>query len=337
MSTYTTPVNNTLGIGPTITRSGTPIGGVTDASQLYLIANRISQALAMDVLRRESMLDRICNTNALAPLTAYGQSLTFQILNPIEISQYTINEEMTADQMEGTNFTITVDNAYYGYTTLDNVDEKQLGNIPLLSKISQMLADSHKENEYQVVISELITEIYGATAMTYLGQVPGTIFYSPTTPTQAVTTDRTDPEYIIRKFTSAQVAANKLGVPKQGRYAICPSEVLEIVKLSDQFTYNISGNSNKSVIEDGNGQIRVAGFDIYECDFVPVTTYDGQTDIAQCILGHKNGAAFCRQLMDTRIGFELEKQAGRGVRQLDVFAFGLSDSRLMGALPLKLA
>jgi hypothetical protein len=41
--------------------------------------------------------------------------------------------------------------------------------------------------------------------------------------------------------------------------------------------------------------------------------------------------------METDINFKMQTKMGRACRQLDVFGFGLSDSRLMGALPLKVA
>ena len=332
MGTTNTSVDLNLGLGAQITRDAAGTG-VTDASQPYILEN-IVEGLAMDVLRRESMIDKICNTNAMRKLTEYGQSVTFRVLNAPSVKAYVINQDMVYDETSGVNFTLTVDNAFYAFPIIDGVDLKQI-NLPLVQELSRMIADAHKEKEYQVVVADMITSIYGASAMSYLGQTPGTVFYSPTTHTQAASTDRTDSDYIINYFLAAQKAARRLLGKQRGMYALVNGDVWEILAKSDQMTNNISGGSNKGVIEQGNDNgMVIAGFEIIVTDEIPTATYDGQTNIAKCIIGHKNGAAFCRQLMDTKI-IEPEKRTGKALRSLDVFGFGLSDSRLMGALPIK--
>ena len=335
MADYNTAVDLNHGQSG-ISRSGaTTYGGVTDGTQPYLIEN-VVEGLAMEIMRRESLLNKICNTQAMKKLTEFGQMITFRVLNPPAVSAYTVNSQMTVETTTGTNFSLTVDNAWYTYPVIDEIDLKEI-NIDLLGNLARIMADAHAENEYSVVIASMITAIYGATQMAYHGQTPGTIAYGPSVPTSAVSTDRTDDDYIIKYFLAAQKRYNQMAVPKKGRYALVNSDVEEILKLSDQFTFNISGEGNRKVIEDGDASMRVAGFDIYVTDEIPSTTYGGQTNIAQCILGHQNGAAFVRQLMMTDIGFKMEKQMGRAMRQLDVFGFGLSDSRLMGNLPIKVA
>lgn len=319
-----------------ITRTATPPAyGLEDASQALLIEERV-EGLAMDIMRRESFLNRICNTNTMQPLKDFGQTITFRVLNPPPVKPATVNMTLVPDDITGTHFSLTVDHAYYTFPVADPIDIKQI-NLPLLSEIARQMAEAHMENEYAVVVAGLIVTIYAASEMAYHGQIPGTVAYNPTVPTSAVTTDRTSEDYIIKYFLDAQKRYTQMAVPKKGRYALVNSDVNEILVLSDQFTYNIGGEGNKKIIEEGDGNLRVAGFDIYVTDEIPTATYSGQTNIAQCILGHQNGAAFVRQLMETDINFKMQTTFGRAHRELDVFGFGLSDSRYMGALPLKVA
>lgn len=335
MATVTTSKNLNYGVAASVSRAATPGTGVLDASQPYLIEN-VVEGLAMDIMRRESFLNRICNTQAMKKLTEFGQMITFRILNPPPVKAYTVNQALAIDETSGANFSLTVDNAYYTFPVIDPIDLKQI-NLDLLGNLARIMADAHAENEYSVVVAAMIASIYGASQMAYHGQVPGTVAYAPAVPASVVSTNRTDDAYIIKYFLAAQKRYNQMAVPRKGRYALVNSDVEEILKLSDQFTYNVGGEGSKKVIEDGDATMRVAGFDIYVTDEIPTATYGGQTNIAQCILGHPNGAAFVRQLMETEIGFKMQTQMGRAMRQLDVFGFGLSDSRLMGSLPLKVA
>lgn len=311
-----------------------PDTGVTDAAQALLIEN-IVEGLTFDILRRESFLGKIANTEALKKLENFGDTITFRVLNPPPIHAYVVNQDLVPDTTAGTNFSVTVDRAFYGYPTLDPIDIKQI-NVPLMSKLARMLADAHAENEYAVVVAGLVTTVYAASVMAYHGQTPGTVYYNPAVPTAVASTDRTDADYIIKQFIAARKAANKLAIPKKGRYAMVNSDVEEILLNSDQFTYQISGETNRKAIEDGDFGMRVAGYDIIVTDEIPTGTYGGQTNIAQCVLGHQNGLGFIRQLMETDINFKMQSKFGRACRQLDVFGFGLSDSRLMGALPIKI-
>ena len=310
-----------------------PDTGVADASQALLI-EQIVEGLTMDILRRESFLGKIANTEALKKLENFGDTITFRVLNPPPISAYVVNMDTVPTVTTGTHFSITVDNAFYGYPTLDPIDIKQI-NVPLMSNLARMLADAQAENEYNVVVAGLLTTVYGASVMSYEGQVPGTVAYNPATPTAVASTDRTDADYIIKQFIKARKAYNQLAIPRKGRYIMVNSDVEEILLNSDQFTYQISGETNRKAIEDGDFGMRVAGFDIIVTDAIPTATYNGQSNIAQCIIGHQNGLGFIRQLMETDINFKMQTKFGRACRQLDVFGFGLSDSRLMGALPIK--
>ena len=333
MGTVNTAADLNLGNGATVSR--TNANGLLTASQPFLIEN-VVEGLTMEIMRRESLLNRICNTQAMKKLTEFGQQVTFRVLNPPPVHAYTVNQTLSVDTTSGTNFSLTVDNAFYTFPVIDPIDLKQI-NVDLMGNLARVMADAHAENEYAVVIAAMISSIYGATQMAYHGQTPGTIAYGPAVPSAIATTDRTDDDYIIKAFLTAQKRYFQMGVPKKGRYALVNSDVYEILLLSDQFTYNVSGEGNRKGIEDGDATMRVAGFDIHVTDEIPTTTYGGQTNIAQCILGHQNGAAFVRQLMETEIGFKMQTQMGRAMRQLDVFGFGLSDSRLMGSLPIKVA
>jgi len=322
-----------MAVGRTVPTANT---GIPAASQALLI-EEIVEGLAMDVMRRESFLGRIANTEAMKKLENFGDQITFRVLNPPAISAYTINMDIVPETVNGTNFTVTVDNAFYAFPTIDPIDIKEI-NLPLMSNLARMMADAHAENEYLTVVAGLITTVYGATVMSYEGQVPGTIAYSPNVPTFVSSTDRTNTqEYIINQFLSARKAYNQLAIPRKGRYALVNSDVEQILLQADQFTYQINGEQNRKAIEDGDFGLRVAGFDVIVTDVIPTATYSGVSNICQGILGHQNGLGFIRQLMETDINFKMQTKFSRGMRQLDVFGYGLSDSRYMGCLPLKVA
>ena len=329
------PTNSPFAAGVTRSPRPSPDSGLTDAGQLLLQHNAVAQGLTFDILRRESFLSQISNTEALAPLEKYGQTITFRVLNPPAVKAYIMNQKLVPDTIGGTNFSVTVDRAYYVYPTIDKIDLKQV-DIPFLQSTAKSMADAHLENEYQVVVAGLVTMVYAASEMVYHGQIPGTVFTNPAVPTSAITTDRTDADYIIGYFLKARKAANKMGVPKRGRYAMINSDVEEILLKSDQFTYNISGNQNAKAIEAGEFGLKIAGFDIIVTDEIPTGTYGGQSNIAQCVLGHKNGLGFIRQISETNIAFDVPETFQKGSTQLDVFGFGWSDSRYFGAMPLKI-
>lgn len=312
-----------------------PPYGLTNADQPYLIEN-IVEGLAMDVLRRESFLGKISNTKALKKLEQFGDTITFRVLNPPTVSAYVTDQALTAQMVTGSNFSVTVNQAWYAYFVVDPIDIKQI-NLPLMEELARQMALAHAQNEYTVVLAGAIATIYGAAVMAYLGQVAGTVAYNPNVPTFVSSPDRTDPDYIINQFLALRTAYNKLGIPKTGRYCMINSDVEQIVLASDQMVYWVNGEGNKKAIEDGDYGMRLAGFDLIVSDDIPTAAYGGQQNICQGISGHVNGLGFVRQLQETELSFKLQTSFERASRQLDVFGYGFSDSRLMGAQPLKVA
>ena len=312
-------------------------GGLDATGQGNLI-EQIVGGLTYDKMYRESFLSRIANTEALKALEKFGDQITMRVIKPGAVRAYTVNADAVPDNTTGDKFTINVDRAFYSFTMLDIVDEKQI-NLPLMQKIAERFAADHAEKEYTEVVASIITTIYGATVMAAYGeQVPGHIYFKPATPSAAATTTRADANYIIKKFLAARKAANRLGVPRKGRFALVNSDVEEILLNCDQFVYNTSGESNKKAIEDGEFGIKVGGYDIIVTDEIPTTgTYDTQTNIAQCVLGHADGFGFVRQISETDIGFKMERRFGRAARQLNVYGFGFNDTRLWGTLPVKVS
>ena len=325
----------------TIARPANPgaTDGLNNAGQSALMENIVG-GLAIDKMNRESYLTRISNTEALKALEQFGESITFRVLKPGTVRAYTTYTDLVPDSSTGVNFSVTVDRAFYSFTTLDIVDMKQI-NLPLLQKIADRLGEDHLENEYKEVCAALVTAIYGATQMAAYGeQDPARVYYKPNALTvnpAAVSTTRTDANYIIKKFLAARKRANQMGVPKKGRFAMVNSDVEEILLNCDQLTYNVSGQGNKNAIEDGEFGIKIAGYDIIVTDEIPTATVDTATNVAQCLLGHRDGFGFVRQIMETDFNFKMERRFGRGTRQLNVFGFGFNDKRLWGALPLKVA
>lgn len=311
--------------------------GLTDAAQAKLVEGVVA-GLTYDKLYRESFLSRICNTEALKPLEKFGDTITFRVLKPGPVNPYTVNDDIVPSTATGDNFSVSVDRAFYTFQTLDAIDIKQI-NLPLMQKLAERLAADLAEKEYTEVIAGIITTIYGATAMTaYAEQTPGHTYYKPATPTAAATTTRTDATYLIKQFIKARKAGNILGIPKKGRYALVNSDVEELLINCDQFTYNISGSQNAKAIEEGDFGLRIAGYDIIVTDEIPTAaTFDTQTNIAKCILGHQDGLGFIRQITESDINFKMERRFGRGCRQLEVFGFGFNDTRLFGIFPIKVA
>lgn len=325
----------------TIARPANPgaTDGLNNAGQAALMENIVG-GLAIDKMTRESYLTRISNTEALKPLEQFGESITFRVLKPGTVRAYTTYTDLVPDGSTGDKFSVDVDRAFYSFSTLDLVDMKQI-NLPLLQKIADRLAEDHLENEYKEVVAMLTTSIYGSTQMAAYGeQNPTRVHYKPNALTlnpAAVSPTRTDANYIIKKFLGARKQANRMGIPKKGRFVMVNSDVEEILLNCDQLTYNVSGGGNAKAIEDGEFGIRIAGFDIIVTDEVTTATVDTATNVAQCLIGHRDGFGFVRQIMETDFNFKMERRFGRGTRQLNVFGFGFNDKRLWGALPLKVA
>lgn len=320
--------------------------------------------LVMELFWENSILAKICNTDIEEPIKRGGGEAIIRQRPPITINDWIVNQDLQFSPLADTAITIPIKYAKYAAAQLDSVDIAQM-DLDLMQIVAEDMNNQHMETETNVVIQALTAQLianlntatagvnYGVENIVAPGADPvnrykGTVYLntSASTPTRYNSSNFTpDPNYIVRQITHARTILNRKRVPMAGRFLIVPPIVEDMLILSDQATWNVSGKVDK-VVEEGEYGLRVAGFDIIVSNFITQTTFDagvgagGQADAGNwtgypCLMGLKKGYAFARQITEVDIGFDMAfKTFGKGLKTLNVFGAGISNWSASGILGL---
>lgn len=276
--------------------------------------------LFLDRWYAESPIPKICNTRVLDKIKNVGQIIHFRV-EPVAVVVPHIKDQpiqwspMVADQRQ-----ISVDYAYSAAHRLDNIDAKQLGNLPVMSKVADSITKMHSQQENQILFPLLPTLSFNQLNKWGIGTTgftgtTGVISQFRTGGTGANVND-----YAIAQVARMRTLFNRRRVPKNGRFIVVPPEVEEILINSDQATFQIGGHPSKA-LEDGEWGVRVCGFDIISSEFV--AGVGTQASPWLCMAGVKGAIGFGRQVTEMESGIQLQDYYGKGVRALNSFGAGL--------------
>lgn len=357
MSTNFNALNSRPATWPTIGRTGYVDANRTGNFDSGWGVPQLWMGMTMEKFWETSILAKLFNMDVLEPLTKFGGEAIIRKRPKIYINPYLVNETQTPETVNVETISIPVKYAYSAYVAVDSIDLQQM-DIDTLDILAEDMNKEHMENENTVVLSGLVTDItagaqpfpaVASTDPTYpalyeawrrsstVVDYTSTGIISGVRMDTAVSTSQINPVYIVKAIADLRTQLNKKSVPREGRFLFVPPEVEEVLMLSDQVVYNISGVPNKPIVT-GEFGMNVCGFDIIASPFVSITHVTGTPsyDVANCIAGIKKGYAFVRQILEADIGFKMERIFGKGVRQLNVFGYGLANPAGCALLKLRI-
>lgn len=336
---------------PTVTRfTGQPgLTGLQSNMPNGWYVPQIWTGLVMEKFWEHSILAKICNTDIEEPIKRGGGEAIIRKRPPVTTNDWIVNQDLVFDASTDDAITIPIKFARYAAKRIDAVDLAQM-DLDFIDITAEDMNNQLMEDEMSDVISSLTTQIITAlgTDAEYISAPgSGTIDRNKSSvylDYTAVSTSRSSADYIVAQIAKMRTIFNRKRLPQAGRFLLVPPAIEEILILSDQATWNISGQQNKPV-ETGEYGLKVCGFDIIVSNFVTTQTFDPDAGGAAasftgfcCLAGIKKGYAFARQVMDADFGFDLGYLSfGKGLKLLDVYGCGVSNWPATGILGLKIS
>lgn len=310
---------------------------------------QIWTGLVMEKFWENSVLAKICNTDIEEPIRRGGGEAIIRKRPPVVTNPWLVNQDLAFDASTDDAITIPIKFARYAAKRIDAVDMAQM-DLDLLDIYAEDMNNQLMEDEMADVITSLTTQLITAigTDAEYVS-APGTGTIDRTKASiyldyTNISASRSSADYIVAQIAKMRTLFNRKRLPQAGRFLLVPPAVEEVLILSDQATWQISGKENVQV-EQGEYGFKVAGFDIIVSNFVTTQTFDPDAGGAAasftgfcCLAGVKKGFAFARQVMEADFGFDLGYLSfGKGMKLLDVYGCGISNWTAAGILGLKVA
>lgn len=241
----------------------------------------------------QTFLMNICNSDYEGEIKGQGASVLIRNRPTVAINDYSVNQDMTYQDIIDEKIELLIDKAKYFSFKIDDVDTAQQ-DIKLMNELTQ-------DASYQMKIA--IDTV-----------VLGSIYSDATNSLPTLTMDKTN---VIDWIIDAEVKMEENNLPISDRWLVIPPKAAGFIQKSDLKNASLSGDT-KSIIRSNmtNGRLgEIGGITLYVSNNLAKsgTTY-------QCISGHKSAVTFAAQIVKVE-NLRLQTKFGDAVRGLNVFGY----------------
>jgi len=239
---------------------------------------------------KQSVLPKISNTDYEGEISGQGDKVTIRTVPAVTINDYA--GSITTQELTSAKVELLIDQAKYYAFQIDDVLAAQ-SDIGLLEAAS---ADAAEGMRVAVETQVLAASITGATNIS-----------SQVTITAA---------NVLAQILEQARRLDELNVPEEGRFAVLPPDIIELLKQSELRQAYLTGDSESPL---RNGQVgRVDRFDVYQSNMLHTPGSGTDSGYTHCLAGHPKAVAFASQFTNAET-VRMESVFGDSVRGLKVF------------------
>jgi len=218
----------------------------------------------------------ISNRDYEGDISAYGDTVHMVSFSDPAVRTYTKGGPITWDVLTDAENLLVVNQSDYFAFTVDDIDKRQ--SLPgFIAKAAQGASYNLVKNADTYVATNLLTAVNGSG--NDIGPVSVTVAAS---------------DAYGKVFVAGRTKLNKSNVPFTGRFAVIPPDLTGYLLQDSRFV------ANPQLASEGDPELRsgtigrIAGFDVYESNTVPVSG-----SAFHVIMGHPMAHTFADQISET--------------------------------------
>jgi hypothetical protein len=226
------------------------------------VSSFVPQIWSASILRgfeKASVFTSCLSREYSGEIKSQGDTVKVPKLDAVAVRDYVKGQPISYDEVTGTTLDISVDKVKYFGLRAEDID--------VLQSAPDFLDGATKNAAYAL---KDVIDMYSAEVLT---AGAGTKLFA-SVPYSLGTTVGAD-DAVIDLFTTLAMELDQLNVPRAGRFCIIPPYVVKALSLS----IIKAGMPNTAPISEGF-ITRIAGFDVYMSNNLPVDTDDNATIIA---------------------------------------------------------
>lgn len=269
------------------------------ASLKNLIPSDVMSALVEETLRKSLVFGDVVNTTYAGTISGAGDSVLIPVIGDVSISTHTVNDTITYESLDSSNFKLTVDQQKRFAFAVDDVDARQ-ALVQVAAKYADRAAYLLRDNSDQYIAA--MHGDAGATGTLGTTAVPLNV-------TAAATTGGNVGVYeCIARLHQALDLKN---VPREGRWMVVPPWFIQKATIAGILT--VPGTTDQDAAMNGRVGYKM-GFDIRMSNNVVNANAAGSKIMA----GTNAAISFVSQILGVET-LRLETKYGTGVRGLYVY------------------
>lgn len=237
----------------------------------------------------------IINRDYEGDIAQVGDTVHITSFTDPAVRTYTKNTDITFDLLTDATQALLIDQADYFAFTVDDIDRRQA--LPGFVGKASGGAGYNLAADADTFVSGLMYTAVNGTAND-IG---------------AVTADISNNDAYGLVFVALRTILTRDNVPSTGRWVIIPPELYAALLQDPRFIDASASADGGTALRNGFVG-RVAGFDVFESNTVPVET----VGVYSVIAGHPMATTFADQITSTE-AVRLEKQFGDGIKGLHLY------------------
>lgn len=239
-----------------------------------------------------TVLDQVTNHDHEGEINGMGSKVYIRVRPTITISDYTVNSNLTYQDLADDKVELLIDKAKSYSFKCDDIDKAQ-SDIKIINEATLDAAEQMKITVEKQVFANVFADATTQTANTQI---------------TALT--------VLNWIVDQGVSLDELNIPGEGRFLIIPPWIGGMIKKSDLKDASISGDTT-SILRNGRLGM-IDRFTLYVSNNLSGGTTVGNP--VHCLAGTKHAISFASQFVKTET-LRLQNTFGDAIRGLKVYGF----------------
>jgi hypothetical protein len=245
----------------------------------------------------ETVTPMISNTDWEGEIKESGSVVHIRIVPTVMVDDYTVNQDLSYQDLEDEKDTLNVDKAKFFAFKVDDVDKAQM-DIKVMDK-----ATVDANNGMKIAIDvDVLANVHGS-ATTDLGTAQWTKVN------------------VLEQIVDQGTELDELNVPKEGRWGVMAPWQCGLVQKSDLKDASLAGDSKSIIRKHSSYMGAIAGFDLMASNLLDGASTATTAAPTHSMFGTKHAITFANQLKKVERIAQLQNTFGAAVRGLNVYGY----------------
>ena len=272
----------------------------------------------------KSPIALMTNSDFSADVNKPGDKVIIPVIPTTTIKSYTVGGTMEPENPQASPIEFPMNQASYFYIMLDKITKHQMVNgKEFIDKCTQDAGEQTNIYISNLFLADIVNNAHSQNQGNAAGS-SGDIKLGTTGTFPTITAAN-----VLKYIIACQVVGDQQQWPDEGRWITLPSLVAGCIQLSDLKDANLTGDAITPLRHGKVG--RIGKMTVILSDQVASVTDTGST-VYKIPFGHSSAIGFGSKVIESVYFDKFEKQAGEGIRVLNLFDWKVVNDKGLGVL-----
>jgi len=273
------------------------------------------------VFHETTFLDQIANKEHEQLVKNGGDKIVIRTMPTFAVNDYVIGGTLNYEAPYSVPVYLNIDKAKVWSFLVDDI-EKMQSDLSYLPAWVEQAGITSKEAIETGFLADVYTGVDGDNSGATAGRISNSIDLGVAGAPVQVSSST-----ILTMITNFNLVLDEQKVPKEGRWALLPARICQLLKLSDLKFANQTGDATGVIRTGLIGE--VDGMQIFQSNLVS-SVLESTNRCYNCLFGHKIGISWASQMSGRPEMLRDKETMGTYVRGMFVYGYGVTKAEAVG-------